>query len=709
MPVSHPHIVSRPTWSVTLWLIVVCALTVPASAQTDYWERANGPYGGTAVRDLEMSDDGLIYAATANGVFRSSDDGLTWEGFSDGLISVDIRDLHIRDDGSIWAASYGAGLFKRSPLSSSWQLAGLQHVFLSALIEPVPGLMIAGSNGYVYRSEDSGASWQAKSLDGFSVNVQDLSFNSEYYFAATSLGIFRSNDSGQTWEFASFGLQEYDVLTVETNAEGHVFAGSNPSEGGCAIYRSRGNGNIWTCIQPLTDPLTVPVLKMGPDGKLYAGGYRNLFNTDDEGNTWFTQAATGSSVESLLFTGTSLLVGTQGLGVYRSVNGGSTWESSNQGIQSRINSVKSLDDGRLIVGTEGGLFQSTDLGFSWRRVDEAEPLVQQITDVELDPDGNLVAATTAGLWRNSVNGGWEALGPPGMPSIRDIFIAEDATILAAYHAGVYLYSGGFWVASLIYGADQAPRDVSAVIGTSAGTIMAGAAWDSWRRELGSASWQLMTTIDTPWFDVQSFGVLGDRLLGGTRFTGVVESYDDGQTWHRLGTGLIGSEDIRAIQFNHQGVPHISTYGSGIFQLNPWSRSWLPMNTGLDGHLRVTSLAFDSYGNAFAGSLDGGLFRHIIAGVDTEEQVSLPSTLTLGNPYPNPAAHQITLPVLSPISGVITFELYDLLGRRVKSFEETVYGLKHDIRIDTSDLHSGIYMFRVRSGASSINGSFSVVN
>ena len=63
MPVSHPHIASQPTWSVTLWLIVVCALTVPASAQTDYWERANGPYGGTAVRDLEMSDvdgDGYV-------------------------------------------------------------------------------------------------------------------------------------------------------------------------------------------------------------------------------------------------------------------------------------------------------------------------------------------------------------------------------------------------------------------------------------------------------------------------------------------------------------------------------------------------------------------------------------------------------------------------------------------------------------------------
>lgn len=259
------------------------------------------------------------------------------------------------------------------------------------------------------------------------------------------------------------------------------------------------------------------------------------------------------------------------------------------------------------------------------------------------------------------NGGWEAMGPPGMPSIRDIFIAEDATILAGYYAGVYVFSDSFWVASPINGADQAPRDVSAVIRTSAGTIMAGAAWDSWRRESGSASWQLMTTIDTPWFDVQSFGVLGDRLLGGTRFTGVVESYDDGQTWHRLGTGLIGSEDIRAVQFNLQGVPHISTYGSGIFQLNPWSRSWLPMNTGLDGHLRVTSLAFDSYGNAFAGSLDGGLFRHIIAGVDTEEQVTLPSTLTLGSPYPNPAARHITLPVLSPISGAITFELYDLLG------------------------------------------------
>ena len=152
-----------------------------------------------------------------------------------------------------------------------------------------------------------------------------------------------------------------------------MYAGVAPTSGGCVLYRSRGNGSIWTCIQPTTDPLLVPVLKMGPNGFLYAGGYRNVLYTENGGNTWQSIPASGSTVDAILFTGTSMLIGSQGLGILRSEMAGSSWEVSNSCMQSRINSVTALDSGRILVGTEGGLFQSTDYSDSWDRVHPSDP------------------------------------------------------------------------------------------------------------------------------------------------------------------------------------------------------------------------------------------------------------------------------------------------------------------------------------------------
>jgi len=688
---------------------ILLALTTEVRAQTDYWSGVNGPFGGTTVWDLERTAGGQIFAATSNGVFQSVDQGQSWENVSDGLVQFDVRDLHARDDGSLWAATWGTGLYRLPAGDDTWHFAALANIFTSTVLEPEPGLLLAGSNGFVYRSVGSAGSWSAHTLQGFDVAVQDLSSNSEYLFAATSLGIFRSSDMGLNWEFASTGLQEYNVVSIETNDVGSIFAGINPENGGCSIYRSRGNGTLWTCVQPFPDPFTVAELKVGPEGHIFAGGYRNLFESADDGSSWSASPASGSGVQSMLFLESSILIGTQGEGILRSTDNGASWNASSQGLDSQITVVRALDDGRLVAGTNGGLFISTDLGVNWQRGFESEPLIQKITDIDLDAEGQLIAATTVGVWKLTASNGWTALGPPGMPSIRDIDITSDGTILAGYHAGVYFFDGHSWAASTVQGSDQAFRDISAVIETDSGAILAGASWDAWRRDLSGNGWQVMASNTAPWFDVQTFAKHEGRILGGTRFSAVVESWDDGVTWHNAGTGLVGSEDIRSVEFDRNGTPHITTYGSGVFQLNPWSGKWLPMNGGLEGHERVTSIAFDGYGNAFVGTVDGGLFSHITAGVAVEESTELPDRLSLGAPFPNPALNRISLPIVMASPSRVDIDVFDMLGRRVQSSSTYILDTTAEMALDVSKLNAGLYLYRVRSGASSKSGSFSVIN
>jgi len=672
-----------------------------AQAQTNWWTPVDGPYGGTTIWDLERLDDGSILAATSNGLHRSVDNGYTWSSYSEGLTTFDVRDIHVDANGLLRVATFGHGLFSRTTQDPAWVPAGLANTYTTSLLEPQAGTLLVGANGFVYRSEDGGSSWSARSLEGYSVNVQALSGNGAYVFAATNLGIFRSSDGGAIWEFASFGLQEYDVRSLASNADGHMFAGAQPGQGGCALYRSRGNGSLWTCVQPDTDPLTVPMLKTAPDGTLFAGGFRHLYQSDDEGGSWLSRRAAGSNVQSILFLGSGLLIGTHGQGMLRSSDGGVTWTASNAGMRSSITTVRALDDGRVVAGTTGGLFVSGNLGQSWSRAYPAFPLIQTITDIAQDAQGRMLAATTAGVWQLDSTDGWSALGPPGMPAIRDLDVTEDGTVLASYFAGVWLHSGTTWTDSPIVGPDLASRDVAAVMQTSGGSLLAGASWDSWRREPGEIVWQLMSAGDLAWFDVQAFAETDDRILAGTKFTGVLQSFDDGETWYPMGSGLGGSEDVRDIQFDSRGTPYIATYGSGVYQLNPWSNTWLPVRSGLDGHWRVTSIAYDTYGNSWIGTVDGGLFRHGSAGVDTERTFESPVSHELGAPWPNPTAGGVTVPVSVVSTEEVHIEVLDMLGRRVMERQMMLSAGTHDVRLEISNASSGVYWIRssVRGGVS----------
>ncbi|NNG26388.1 MAG: hypothetical protein HKM87_02580, partial [Ignavibacteriaceae bacterium] len=122
------------------------------------WTRTNGPEG-VAVRSL-ANINGTIYAGTeVNGVYISTDDGITWIARNEGI------------------ETYG----------------------ISSIIN-FQGYIFAGTLGYgVYRSSDGGLSWTAPTT-GNTLFVTSLVVNSPYIYAgAASLGLYRSSDNGITW------------------------------------------------------------------------------------------------------------------------------------------------------------------------------------------------------------------------------------------------------------------------------------------------------------------------------------------------------------------------------------------------------------------------------------------------------------------------------------------------------------------------------
>jgi len=297
-----------------------------------------------------------------------------------------------------------------------------------------------------------------------------------YYFGAASGGIFRSTDAGATWRpiFDDQPVQAIGSLAVDpvnTNViwagTGETFIRSNILTGN-GIYKSVDGGDTWQhmglektgrigriVVDP-QDPDTVFAAAMG-----HAYGpqqERGVYRTRDGGATWenvlFVDENTGAADivmdpnnPNILFSGMwPLLIRTWGRtsggpggGLWRSMDGGDTWEdlTGTRGLpggpigkiglamtpadSKRVYALIELSSNGLIAPVDPGhgvLYRSDNGGNSWRSVSSDHALTQRplyYTRMGVAPDDPDELHTMATRHSRSYDGGltWTGGGAGG--------------------------------------------------------------------------------------------------------------------------------------------------------------------------------------------------------------------------------------------------------------------------------------------------------
>src|SRR5690348_2933013 len=126
-----------------LFFIFTFSFFIPsAHAQ---WQQSNGPTGGR-VQTLAGSGSTIYAGGPTAGVFRSTDDGLTWRPANKGLENATINSIVIVN-GSIYAATY-TGLYKSTDDGATWFTtdSGMHNVQIDAIVEKGSSLFV-GTNG----------------------------------------------------------------------------------------------------------------------------------------------------------------------------------------------------------------------------------------------------------------------------------------------------------------------------------------------------------------------------------------------------------------------------------------------------------------------------------------------------------------------------------------------------------------------------------
>ena len=171
----------------------------------------------TRIRFDPFDADALWVSAEIDAVHHTSDGGETWERCEDGFTFPDIHDIAIVDAGGQrkLLAATAVGLYTSTDdgrswdwqrLDSPWQYTrGLKpRANLDGTVFLCNGDGPPGSQGRLLRSRDWGATWEDAELPGptnstpWTVATNDADPN--LLFACTNLGqMFRSTDGGEEW------------------------------------------------------------------------------------------------------------------------------------------------------------------------------------------------------------------------------------------------------------------------------------------------------------------------------------------------------------------------------------------------------------------------------------------------------------------------------------------------------------------------------
>lgn len=381
------------------WFILWLALGTTLSAQEENTLYAPDTYSGLELRNIgpafasgRIADVAIhpenehcwVVAVGSGGVWKTVNSGVTWTplfdqqpSYSIGCVTIDPNNPH-----TLWVGTgenvggrhvgFGDGVYKSTDGGKSWKNMGLkqsEHISKIVVHPSDPDVVWVAAQGPLwsqggerglYKTSDGGATWKRVLGDETWTGVTDLVLDPvdpDWIYAATwqrhrnvaaymgggpGSGIHRSTDGGETWEKLTVGIPASNL------------------------------GKIGLAISPFDRDVVYAAIEL--DRR--KGG---VFISEDRGASWKKQSeavsgATGPHYYQELYAsphhpGTLYLVDVY---VQVSHDHGKTFsrlkEEEKHSDTHSINFRKS-DPDYLLLGTDGGIYESFDGAENWRFID----------------------------------------------------------------------------------------------------------------------------------------------------------------------------------------------------------------------------------------------------------------------------------------------------------------------------------------------------
>ncbi len=317
----------------------------------------------------------------SGGVWKTKNAGTTWKSifdeqksFSIGCISIDPGNPH-----RIWVGtgenvggrhmSFGDGIYLSTDDGNSWKNMGLkksEHIS-KIIVNPEDSNIIyvaaqgplwskGGDRGF-YLSEDGGKTWKKTLGDEEWTGVTDIAIdprNPRRIYAATwqrqrtiaaymgggqKSAIYRSEDGGKTWKKIMKGIKKEKAgkiaLAVSPQKPDIVYAAVEHNRKTGVLYKSLNRGELWMKQSEAVG---------GGTGPHY---YQELW-------------AHPHYFDRIYLASNYMLESTDGGKHFH------TWKEQNKHVDNHAVAFRKDMPDYMLVGTDGGLYESFDLGKTWK-------------------------------------------------------------------------------------------------------------------------------------------------------------------------------------------------------------------------------------------------------------------------------------------------------------------------------------------------------
>jgi hypothetical protein len=290
--------------------VLIFASSVSVRAQ---WVHLNLP-NDTGIGVSSFASIGSnFFAGTIDGVFLSTDSGISWMAVDSGLTTMYVYSLDV----------VGTNLF-------------------------------AGTDSGVFRSIDSGKSWTGTNSGLPGTRIFALTASGTNLFCATNSispggvgdNVFLSTDNGTNWAVIGGGFPDTVYISAIAVSGTNIFVG-----GDRGIFLSTDNGTNWTALG-FSEVLSLALIGTN----LIVGAADGIGVLDENGYRWISSGLTSADVYAIGSSGANLFAGTYNGGVFLSTDNGISWTA--EGLTDTWANTLVVNGTNLFAGTNTG---------GWRR------------------------------------------------------------------------------------------------------------------------------------------------------------------------------------------------------------------------------------------------------------------------------------------------------------------------------------------------------